>query len=157
METVSENSKGRGRPRKYERDRYGYYLTEFDRYEADMTRGISEKYIGSVRQQQNVVLAERAKDFFSEAYFEVSPEDEDTDWYRFLLMMEMPEAFADNPHIPQRVMTELGRLLSDGRTEDAWSGAEWFYRYRATKAHIAQKIIRDFRLGRRDTLPGASS
>ena len=155
METVSENSRGRGRPRKYERDRYGD-LPEFGRYESEGERGITEKYQGTTRQQQNVILAERARDFFTEAHFAdfEANANEDTDRYQFGLWLYMPEASpAGNYQIPQRVLTELGRLLSDGRTEDAWKAAEWFYRYPATKAYIAQEIIRDFRLGRRNSLP----
>jgi hypothetical protein len=153
METVSENNRGRGRPRKYERDQHGY-LPEFDRYESQPERGITEKYPSSRRQQQNVILAERARDFFTDAHFEADREDEDTDRYQFGLWLYMPEAsHAGSYDIPQRVMTELGRLLSDGRSEDAWKAAAWFYRYRATPAARAQKIIRDFRLGKRDGLP----
>ena len=126
METVSENNRERGRPRKYERDQHGYTLLEFDRYESQPERGLDYRYIGSTRQQQNVILAERARDFFTEAHFTYGEGGDDTDRYLFTLLLYMPEVFGDyTKPPPQRVMTELGRLLSDGRTEDAAEGPRW--------------------------------
>jgi hypothetical protein len=55
--------------------------------------------------------------------------------------------------IPQRVWTELGRLLDAGRERDALDDLVWYYRYRGTPGYFVADTIRDFRLGRRSELP----
>lgn len=123
METVSENNKRkRGRPRKYGEPESGF-LEEFVRYESDPVRGISERLDFSVRQQQNIIHAERAKDHVNEHFPEYG------EWFI---------------GVPQRVMTELGRCLPD---EELFRKAlEWYFEHGWERtAAVAAKVIRDHR------------
>jgi hypothetical protein len=130
METVSENNERRGRPRKYEVRKGDTYLDEFLRYESDPRRGINEKVIFTTRQQQNIILAERATDRIQETREDMLDSD--------LLS-----------YIPQRVLTELGRIEDEAffRRVLGWYLDEWGIRYR--DATRTSKLIRDLRLGRR--------
>jgi hypothetical protein len=161
METVSENNKGnkgkRGRPRKYARA--GGDLEEFGRYESDPTRGITEKMFFTTRQQQNIILAERAKDRLRR-FAEDMPEGhfalEDGVWTCLTPRAWLTADGADDP--PQRVLTELGRCLE--LSEDLyWGALDWYagevhespYRRRAEDV---AKVIRAVRLGKRIAPPG---
>jgi hypothetical protein len=161
METVSENNKRRrfrprGRPRKYEGDRWR--LEEFERYESDPRRGIGVYEIHGVRQQQNIILAERVGDYL-EHYYESSEGVLSTDsdgipsetTERYDIASHMSEVGHD---VPQRVMTELGRHLADDE-ESFWRALLWYLDYpRRLRAESAARIMREFRLGQRTTLPG---
>jgi hypothetical protein len=149
METASENSgRKRGRPRKYEPDdNLGPDLKEYWRYANNPVRGILEKPGHTARQQQNIILAERAQDCLENYIRNAAEEDEDE---RFRVVWWMVEMAEDQP--PQRVLTELGRFLPD-REEDFWRAFDWWYKYRGTTAARAAKWIRDFRLGK-GALPG---
>jgi hypothetical protein len=158
METVSDNSRGRGRPRKYAKTREPGYLDEFVRYESDPTRGIVEKFGHSMRQQQNIIMAERAADYFRE-YYESGRgvlsrtaegiSEETTD--RYDVAGFITEATLD---IPQRVLTELGRFLPDDE-EALWRAVLWYARYPwRLRAQDGARCIRELRLGRRIALPG---
>jgi hypothetical protein len=130
----------------YEREP-GSYLAEFVRYESDPARGIGNKRVFTVRQQQNIVLAERALDYMETYIHNTAQEDEDGRFKAVWWVVEMGEN-----HPPQRVFTELGRFLPD-REEDFWRAFDWWYKYRGTPATKAAKWIRDFRLGK-GALPG---
>jgi|SRR5215208_2983900 len=151
METVSENNKRkRGRPRKYERGGSSY-LEEFERYESDPVRGIAENNINTMRQQQNIILAERAADRLKR-FAEDMPEEhfgcEDGVWRPLTPRACLTLEGTDTP--PQRVLTELGRCLEV--SEDLyWRMVDWYaenvfeYPYRLRAEDVA-KAIRQFRL-----------
>ncbi len=122
METVSENN--RGRPRKYGRGKF--YLAELEKYAGDPCRGInSEKWRWTERQQQNVVLAERAKDRI---------ESRDESW--------LDPDLVSGRHWPQSVLTQLGRLED---VDHFWLAATWYYEHgHHLRAHDAAKAIRRY-------------
>jgi hypothetical protein len=122
METVSDNKGGRGRPPKYEK-RVSGYLEEFVRYESDPVRGIGQQPGFTVRQQQNIIMAERAADRISREW------EGGGEWA-----------------IPRTVLTELGRIEDDALFDGAVS---WYFQHGHNfRAHDAAKVIRRNRLAR---------
>jgi hypothetical protein len=136
-ETVSDNrgsmtqqQRGRGRPRKYGRATYrdggeSGYLQEFEDYEADPVRGIGVQEVWTIRQQQNIILAERARDRIE------ADEDAYESW------IDPTMGYLD---WPQTVLTELGRIEDD---ETFSKAAAYYHRTKHTStAHQAAKSIR---------------
>jgi hypothetical protein len=158
METVSENSRGRGRPRKYElHDSLAPDLKEYWRHANNPVRGILEKPGHTARQQQNIILAERVSDYLRH-YYESGEgllstdsdgvPDETTERYDLASYMTKM-----SHEVPQRVMTELGRLLPDDE-EALWRALLWYWNYPwRLRAQDAARIIRELRLGQRVALP----
>jgi len=123
----------RGRPRKYTEE-------DYTRLADDPWRGvIGRDTYHTPRQQQNIILAERSRDYVNSIAVDLPDEDERVP----------PAALYDMGEwsIPQRVETELGRFLPDN-TEGFWCAFMWYWKYRATPAHVAAERIRGYRLGR---------
>ncbi len=145
METVSENR--RGRPRK---------LSEEELREtqgSDFVIGMAGGHTGDIftqRAKQNRVYALRAARKL-EAFFEEMPgehyaEDEDG-----CIVATTPRAgmlCEGSPSIPQRVLTELGRIEDDSLF---WEAADWYAEHglESFSAAEAAKVIRRNRLARR--------
>jgi hypothetical protein len=123
METVSDNSRGRGRPRKYEHDPTDTaWLREYVRYESDPVRGVTgERSSTTTRHQQNIILAQRALDRIGE-----------------------DEPYSGAAYdIPQTVRTELGRIEDPDLFQEA---VLWYFTYGHNfRVHDAAKIVRDNR------------
>jgi hypothetical protein len=159
METVSDNEgRSRGRPRKYPRDDTGY-LEEFVRYTNNP--GYGEKILWSRRQQQNIVHAERAQRRLEEFASEAGSEHI-SDSPTFVEGVTPRGEFAlgvsgGGWYPPQRVMTELGRILEGSEADEAlfWRAVDWYARFNWSRGHAdyVARWLRELRLGKRSALP----
>jgi hypothetical protein len=126
-------------------------LEEFVRYESDPVRGVGQHPEHSVRQQQNIILAERAADRLKR-FAEDMPEEhfgcDDGVWHALTPRAYLTLEGTDTP--PQRVLTELGRCLQV--SEDLyWRMVDWYaenifeHPHRVRSEDVA-KAIRQYRL-----------
>ncbi len=138
MATVTDNSgKRRGRPRKWERDEYG---TVKDYWEGagDDVELRDRHLVYSRRQEQNIVLAFRARDRIEHAA-EHAPEGSE----RQELGTDYQGGLAD---IPRTVLTELGRIEDDGAF---WQAVFWYTEQKdGLRAHDAARMIRHMMIGK---------
>jgi hypothetical protein len=146
MVTVTNNNeepRRRGRPRKWSLyDGFRGDVEEYWKGAANDPELSDRSMMYSRRQQENIVLAFRARDRIKAQH-----DSEHSD--RAELAWAVSEAAL---RFPRSVLTELGRI----EDEDVfWRAALWCARYaQHYRAHDVARCIREFRLGTRITLPG---
>jgi hypothetical protein len=147
-EQRTKKRRGRGRRPKYEDHYPNCYLSYQN--EDRPTMGFYDLH--GRRQQQNVLLAEHAVNHFDG--LANGPVSGLSDFQRNVILELLDEVPANRWRVTQRVLTELGRLIWMERPDMALEGLTWAYRYRGTPGTRLAKMLRHWRNGEIDELPG---